>query len=350
MNRKLSISRQLTGFSAFAKAETHLTKQTTHGAIVTVLGAMLAMVLFCHEIGSFYSQRITKMSVDLERRHQLPVNLDVTFPSVPCAVMALDVLDISGTSESDVNHAKGMDIHKHRLDSKGRPIGKKDYITPQSEEMVNDPMFGGAVVNINIQQALKHLQDMEDEDGNHEGCRVTGSLLLNRVAGRIHLAVHQNMLFRMVPMLLQGHHLPKVLNMSHHVHELSFGPHYPGLVNPLDGFHNMIASAPEGEEPDWKTFKYFIKVVPTEYHGRLGRVTETHQYSVNEFVAPIPGDGSQFPGVDIQYDVSPIVVHVNDRAPSFLHFIVRICAVIGGVFAVTRMTDQFVHWVLRLAK
>lgn len=39
--------------------------------------------------------------------------------------------------------------------------------------------------------------------------------------------------------------------------------------------------------------------------------------------------------VDINYDISPIVVTVNDRPPSFLHFLVRLCAVIGGVFAVT---------------
>ena len=36
------------------------------------------------------------------------------------------------------------------------------------------------------------------------------------------------------------------------------------------------------------------------------------------------------------YDVSPIIVTVNDRPPSFLHFMVRMCAVVGGVFAVTR--------------
>ena len=33
------------------------------------------------------------------------------------------------------------------------------------------------------------------------------------------------------------------------------------------------------------------QVVPTEYHNRLGRVTETHQYSVSEYSAPIPDSG-----------------------------------------------------------
>ena len=45
--------------------------------------------------------------------------------------------------------------------------------------------------------------------------------------------------------------------------------------------------------------------------------------------------GGILAAVDIMYDVSPIIVTVNDRPPSFLHFMVRMCAVVGGVFAVT---------------
>ena len=54
------------------------------------------------------------------------------------------------------------------------------------------------------------------------------------------------------------------------------------------------------------------------------------------------------------YDISPIVVTVNDRPPSFLHFLVRMCAVIGGVFAITSEAPwdlwvwdcggEIIHW------
>jgi hypothetical protein len=43
--------------------------------------------------------------------------------------------------------------------------------------------------------------------------------------------------------------------MSHHVYELSFGPHFPGLVNPLDGFERVIKAKEE-----FQAYKYFIKV------------------------------------------------------------------------------------------
>eukprot|EP00195_Chlamydomonas_chlamydogama_P017193 CAMPEP_0202900984 /NCGR_PEP_ID=MMETSP1392-20130828/12586_1 /ASSEMBLY_ACC=CAM_ASM_000868 /TAXON_ID=225041 /ORGANISM="Chlamydomonas chlamydogama, Strain SAG 11-48b" /LENGTH=284 /DNA_ID=CAMNT_0049587463 /DNA_START=274 /DNA_END=1131 /DNA_ORIENTATION=+ len=280
------------------------------------------------------------MSVDLERRHDLPVNIDITFPVVPCAVLSIDALDISGTSENDASHAKGMDLHKIRLDPQGKRIGKVEYLTPQSQHVVEDGL-GGAMMNVNVPQAMKHLVEMEDEAEHHEGCRLTGTMLVKRVAGRIHISVHQQMVFQLLPQLLGGHHVPKILNMSHHVHSLSFGPHYPGRINPLDGFHRMVTG-------DFKSFKYFIKVVPTEYYGRLGGVTETQQYSVSEYSQVITNDGNMAAAVDFMYDVSPIVVTVNDSPPSILHFVVRMCAVIGGVFAVTRMTDRWVHWLVGL--
>ena len=57
------------------------------------------------------------------------------------------------------------------------------------------------------------------------------------------------------PQLLGGHHAPRVLNMSHHIYELSFGPHFPGLVNPLDGFERIVT-----QSTGFQAFNYFIKV------------------------------------------------------------------------------------------
>lgn len=47
--------------------------------------------------------------------------------------------------------------------------------------------------------------------------------------------------------------------------------------------------------------------------------------------------------IDLVYDISPIVVTVTQCASSLLHFCVRLCAVVGGVFAVTTMVDKWVH-------
>eukprot|EP00197_Chlamydomonas_leiostraca_P005355 CAMPEP_0202861090 /NCGR_PEP_ID=MMETSP1391-20130828/2603_1 /ASSEMBLY_ACC=CAM_ASM_000867 /TAXON_ID=1034604 /ORGANISM="Chlamydomonas leiostraca, Strain SAG 11-49" /LENGTH=287 /DNA_ID=CAMNT_0049540413 /DNA_START=178 /DNA_END=1041 /DNA_ORIENTATION=+ len=276
------------------------------------------------------------MSVDMERRHDLPINIDISFQAVPCAVLSIDVLDISGTAENDASFAKGMEIHKIRLDANGKKVGKAEYVTPQSQQIVEDGQ-GGAMMNVNVPMAMKHLTEMEEEADRHEGCHLSGTMLVHRVAGRVHISVHQQVVFQVLPQLLNGHHIPKVLNMSHTIHHLSFGPYFPGQVNPLTGYTRLLRDAPA-------QFKYFLKVVPTQYFGRLGGVTETHQYSVTEYAAPIPADGSKAPALDFMYDLSPIVVTLNERPPSVLHYLVRMSAVVGGVFAITRLIDRNVHW------
>ncbi len=47
-------------------------------------------------------------------------------------------------------------------------------------------------------------------------------------------------------------------------------------------------------------------------------------------------DDQRTPAVEFLYDMSPIVVTLNEVPPSVLHYVVRISAVIGGVFAITR--------------
>lgn len=43
------------------------------------------------------------------------------------------------------------------------------------------------------------------------------------------------------------------VNVSHTIHDLSFGPKYPGIQNPLDGTSRILRGASG-------TFKYYIKV------------------------------------------------------------------------------------------
>lgn len=43
------------------------------------------------------------------------------------------------------------------------------------------------------------------------------------------------------------------VNVSHIIHDLSFGPTYPGIHNPLDGSERILHDTSG-------TFKYFLKV------------------------------------------------------------------------------------------
>lgn len=390
---------RLKGFSAFGHAEAHLTRQTSHGAIVTVLGVILGIALATHEISYYVSGRgESKMMVDLARRHDLNVHVDISFPAIPCAGLSVDVMDASGTSGNDANHAKGVHLHKMRLDQHGKRIGGKDaeYQTPQSQKMVQDKT--GTVMQIDLGAAMTQMSDMDTEMQQHEGCRVFGELTVRRVAGRLHFAVHQQSFIDVLPQMLTGHVLPRLTNMSHVIHKVSFGPEFPGQVNPLDGFKRI-----NGPNEDPHAYKYFLKIVPTVYHTRVGVMMETSQYSVGEYAMPLRGpngngNGNHHPQptstqtqpghpadpkdkdgnvhkiaqgsgvgpagagasggdthptsmvqnafVDFSYDLSPIVNEINASPGSLLHFMVRLCAVVGGVLSVTRMADKIVHALL----
>ncbi|KAF5837375.1 hypothetical protein DUNSADRAFT_4476 [Dunaliella salina] len=94
--------------------------QTAVRGVVTILGALLALTLFWHETSHFWRlHAVTKLSVDLQLRHDLPINVEFAFPAIPCAALSVQILDVAGTPQSNTSAAKDMDIHKAHLDKSG---------------------------------------------------------------------------------------------------------------------------------------------------------------------------------------------------------------------------------------
>jgi len=44
-----------------------------------------------------------------------------------------------------------------------------------------------------------------------------------------------------------------------------------------------------------------------------------------------------------RYDLSPITVKFSRKSRSFSHFLVQICAIVGGVFTVLGLFNSIVH-------
>ncbi|MBA0741174.1 hypothetical protein Gogos_014344 [Gossypium gossypioides] len=148
------------------------------------------------------------------------------------------------------------------------------------------------------------------------------------------------------------------------IHDLSFGPKYPGLHNPLDGTVRILHETSG-------IFKYYIKVsisrnellyldisvhpsdvfttlqiVPTEYRYIWKEVLPTNQFSVSEYFSPMKEYDRSWPAVYFLYDLSPITVTIKEERRSFLHFITRLCAVLGGTFALTGMLDRWMYRII----
>ncbi|ONM59321.1 Endoplasmic reticulum vesicle transporter protein [Zea mays] len=78
-----------------------------------------------------------------------------------------------------------------------------------------------------------------------------------------------------------------------------------------------------------------IEVVPTEYKYLSKKILPTNQGSVTEYFLSIRPTERAWPAVYFLYDLSPITFTIKEERRNFLHFITRLCAVLGGTFAMT---------------
>lgn len=196
-----------------------------------------------------------------------------------------------------------------------------------------------------------------------DACRIYGSLEGNKVQGDFHITArgHGYMEFG------QPSHLDHTaFNFSHHINELSFGPHYPNLLNPLD-------KTTSATEANFYKYQYYLSIVPTIFTKRS---ITTASGTLNPAAIPQPPtldlqpatkvakDGSvkhvanpamradhksiftnqyaaqsqsrevnhnTIPGIFFKYDIEPILLIVAEQRQGLLALLVRLVNVISGV-------------------
>lgn len=172
------------------------------------------------------------------------------------------------------------------------------------------------------------------------GCRLVGTLHVRRVPGHLYVAaprVLTNMDGRLVYTVPQE--ALTSFNVSHTISRLSFGPPFPGQVSPLEG----VSSAPTKAVA---AFQYHLRVVPTVYEPLYGRNTvDSQQYSASDFVQEYEPSAGVFvhPGIWLRYDFSPILVRRVESRRTLLQFATSLCAILGGVFALSGLLDQLLY-------
>ncbi|XP_019438916.1 PREDICTED: endoplasmic reticulum-Golgi intermediate compartment protein 2-like [Lupinus angustifolius] len=128
----------------------------------------------------------------------------------------------------------------HKSFSGIEPDGGKDH-HEDSEQKNPLQSFDESTVNM--------IKKVKDALTNGAGCRVYGVLDVQRVAGNFHISVHGLNIY-VAQMIFGG---SNHVNVSHVIHDLSFGPIYPGLRNPLDETTRTLCDTSG-------TFKCYIKV------------------------------------------------------------------------------------------
>jgi hypothetical protein len=339
----------LSKLNAFPRAEEHLMQKTSTGAAVTIIGMLLMAILFIHEVRYQLTVRtVHQMYVDTARGEKLPITINITFPALPCKVLSLDAIDMSGKHEVDLD----TNIWKIRINKYGHIIGsefvgdlvegehkteeeKHSAHVKQDDLALHDHGHNHAYSSMgDPEKVIKEIKTALEE---HEGCRVFGVLDVERVAGNFHVSMHGLSIY----VAQQIYDSVTDVNVSHVIHDLSFGPKYPGIQNPLDGTKRIM-------HEESGTFKYFIKIVPTEYRFLNGKVMPSNQFSASEYFMSAKVYDRNWPAVFFVYDISPISVKIREERRHFGHFLTRICAVIGGTFAVTGMLDRWIYGLVEL--
>ena len=250
------------------------------------------------------------------------VNLNITFPSLHCNDLHLDVIDVAGDSQLEISDK----MFKQRLNLNGRPkpqekISAEANIKAEEDRRQRDllkkevpddycgPCYGaheeeGDCCNTCDEVLAKYKKKRWNENavqplaeqclregrGNNEpkkmtggeGCNLSGHFTVNRVAGNFHIAMGEGV-------DREGRHIHQFLpedrinfNASHVVHELSFlDDEYGDVIG--EGFAtkimkvgingersmNSVSKVVTEETGTTGLFQYFIKVVPTKYKGDI---------------------------------------------------------------------------------
>ena len=188
-----------------------------------------------------------------------------------------------------------------------------------------------------------------------EGCRITGMLHISRVAGQMRISAAS-----------PSHSFnSRIMNITHHVDQLWFSSRSETqrLLHemPLKQ-RSALLSASYTMHQELATLKHYLKVVPFQYQFLDGERQHTYLYKANyneykprklewyEGKADAYVDTDLTPNAAFHYDISPVMVVMQDETQSFSSFVTKICAVIGGIYTVVGLFDNVVYHTGRTLK
>ncbi|KAF5125353.1 putative protein C24B11.08c [Metarhizium anisopliae] len=342
---------RFTRLDAFTKTVDEARIRTTSGGVVTIISLFVVLFLSWGEWAEYRRVIVRpELVVDKSRGERMQIHLNMTFPRMPCELLTLDVMDVSGEQQHGVSHGvknvrlrpesqgggvidiKSMKVHDDPADhldpsycgecygATAPPNARKAGCCNTCDEVREAYASQGWAFGRgeNVEQCTReHYAERLDEQ-REEGCRVEGHLEVNKVVGNFHLApgrsfsngnmhVHDLKNYWETP---NG----KQHDFTHTIHQLRFGPQLPAAVsdrlgkgsmpwtnhhlNPLDGTRQEIG------DPAFN-YMYFVKIVPTSYlplgwekrfknaagstYGNADGSLETHQYSVTSHKRSLEG-------------------------------------------------------------
>lgn len=329
-------------FDAFPKTKSSYTTRHARGGQWTVFLLLVCLTLAFSELRRWrHGHETREFGVEAGVGRVLQINLDVVV-AMHCDDLHVNVQDASGDlilagamlSKDETSWAYWRSVDGvHPLND-----DHEDHATDHDDDYpeFDDDYFDEIVALAGSgSQSLKKTPKRKKGTGT-DACRIWGSMELNKVQGDFHITA-------------RGHgyvdwsrHLDhSAFNFSHVINELSFGPLYPNLRNPLD---LTVATTAE----HFYKFQYYLSVVPTIYTTvpaqeiptlssppsawrrlRSHDLVFTNQYAVTENGRAV-GE-RHVPGVFFKFDIEPILLLIRHQRQGFLRLLIRLINVLSGV-------------------
>jgi endoplasmic reticulum-Golgi intermediate compartment protein 3 len=108
----MALRTRFTRLDAFTKTVEDARVRTTSGGVVTLTSLLVIFWLVWGEWAEYRRVVVRpELIVDKSRGERMEIYMNVTFPRVPCELLSLDVMDVSGETQSGVMHG----VNKVRL-------------------------------------------------------------------------------------------------------------------------------------------------------------------------------------------------------------------------------------------
>ncbi|KAJ5584581.1 uncharacterized protein N7459_004381 [Penicillium hispanicum] len=347
-------------FDAFPKTKSSYTTPTHRGGQWTVLILIVCTVFGLHELKTWYKgTEQHHFTVEKGVSHVLQLNLDIVV-NMPCDTLHVNIQDAAGDrilasnllQREDTSWNLWMEKRNHETYNGNHEYQTlshegEDRLSAQEEDAHVHHVLGE--VRRNPRRKFAKGPRMRWGE-TADSCRIYGSLEGNKVQGDFHITARGH------GYRAAGEHLDhSVFNFTHMITELSFGPHYPTLLNPLD---KTIAEC----DSHYHKFQYFLSVVPTLYTkgrsaldaytrapagvaARSSRNTiVTNQYAATSQSGPLVETPYLIPGIFFKYNLEPIMLLVSEERTGFLRLVIRLINTVSGVLVTGGWLYQISGW------
>jgi hypothetical protein len=399
-HRAMSSRPKLLSIDAFSKTIEDAKIKTASGGIITLVCCAIVLFLIRNEYNDYRLViNLPTLVVDKDINKPLDINVDITFPNVPCEVLTIDILDVSGDVKVDVVKSGfekvalaldgteisggarapplANDVSLEELAGRGPDAsgvcGLCYGLLPQDAAEGEHPKFccnDCATVKLAYAEKLWAFYDgadiaqceaegyvacLTESIANNEGCRIRGTTQINRILGNLHFAPGASF-------TSPGKHVHDLslydkygdkFNFDHVINHWLFGPAAAGAelatdaIHPLDGYQTRVAQK-------LHVFLYYLKVVATRFEFLLRPPVDTNQFLVITHDRPLQGGRDEdhqhtlhaqggIPGVFFYFEILPMkIINREQFAKTWSGFVLGVVSSVAGVLMVGALLDRLV--------